>query len=69
VSEIVNDARRAIAGASWTPRRDGSIRLSLPMHSVNVDLRPASPSTFVGAVPVGDRLATVTLRRVDCSSR
>lgn len=69
VSEIVNDTRRAIAGASWTPRRDGSIRLSLPTSSVNVDLHPASPSTFVGAVPVGDRSATVTLRRVECGSR
>lgn len=69
VSEIVNDARRAIAGASWTPRRDGSIRLWLPTSSVNVDLRPTSASTFVGAVPVGDRAATVTLRRVECVSR
>jgi hypothetical protein len=68
VSEIVNDARRAIAGASWTPRRDGSIRLSLPSSFVNVDLSPASASTFVGSVPVGDRSATVTLRRVDCGS-
>jgi putative zinc finger protein len=68
VSEIVNDTRRAIAGASWTPRRDGSIRLSLPTSSVNVDLRPTSGSMFIGIMPVGDRSATVTLRRVACGS-
>jgi len=68
VSEIVNDARRAIAGASWTPRRDGSIHLSLPTNSLNVDLHPVSTSTFAGTASVGDRSATVTLRRVECGS-
>ena len=68
VSEVVNDARRAIAGASWAPRRDGSIHLSLPTNSLNMELHPVSVSTFVGTAPVGDRSATVTLRRVECGS-
>ena len=69
VSVIANDARRSIAGAYWTPRSDGSIRLLLPASSVNVDLFPASASTLVGAMPLGERSATVTLRRVECGSR
>ena len=67
VSEIVSDARRSIAGAYWAQRADGSIRLSLPAIALDVDLRPASPSTLVGATMVGNRSVSVTLRRVDCS--
>ena len=66
LSEIVNDARRSIMGAYWVPRRDGSVRLSVPASSVNVDLFPASASTLVGMLAIGDRSATVTLRRAEC---
>jgi hypothetical protein len=66
VSEIVSDARRSIPGASWAPRGDGSIRLSLPAIALDVDLLPASASTLVGATAVGNRSVSVTLRRVEC---
>ena len=66
VSEIVNDTRRQVAGAFWAPRRDGSIRLSLPANALNVDLLPASTSTFVGAASMGGRTVSVTLRRAEC---
>lgn len=66
VSEMVNDAQRSIPGAYWAPLGDGSIRLSLPALAQNADLRPATVSTFVGAVVVGGRSATVTLRRAEC---
>lgn len=66
VSEIANAGRRSIAGAHWLPRPDGSIRLSLPASSVNVDLFPTSGSTLVGAMAAGNRSVTVTLRRVEC---
>ena len=66
VSEVANEGRRSIAGAYWLPRPDGSIRLSLPASSVTVDLFPASASTLVGAMAVGNRTATVTLRRAEC---
>lgn len=68
VSEIANATRRSIAGAYWAPRPDGSIRLSLPASSVNVDLAPVSASTLVGAMTVGGRSLTVTLRRAECGS-
>ena len=66
VSEIANDARHQIAGAYWTPRRDGSIRLSLPANALTVDLLPASPSTLGGAAVIGGRTVSVTLRRAEC---
>jgi hypothetical protein len=67
VSAIGNDTRRSIAGGYWVQRTDGSIRLSLPAIGLNVDLLPASASTFVGAAAVGDRSVSVTLRRANCS--
>ena len=69
VSDIVSDARRSLAGAYWAPRPDGSIRLSLPAISRSVDLRVTSESTLVGVMSVGDRVATVTLRRAECGTR
>lgn len=66
VSEIVNDAWHSIAGAYWTPLRDGSIRLSLPALAQNVHLLPTSSSTLVGPVAIGGRTATVALRRAEC---
>ena len=68
VSEIVNDGRRSIAGAFWSPRGDGSIRVSLPASLVEMDLRPASASTLVGTAAVGGRSTSVTLRRAECGS-
>jgi hypothetical protein len=69
VSEIANDVRRSIPEAYWVPRRDGSIRLSLPGIPMGVDLLPASASTFAGTAAVGDRSITVALRRVECGGR
>ena len=66
VSEVVNDARRSVAGGYWAPQRDGSIRLLLPAFGLNVDLLPTSPSTLAGSASVGGRSMTVTLRRADC---
>jgi len=66
VSEIVNDTRRSIVGAYWTPRRNGSIRLSLPASALNLDFFTASTSTLVGTTIIGDRSVTVTLRRAEC---
>jgi hypothetical protein len=68
VSEIVNDGRRSIAGAFWSPRGDGSIRVSLTASLVEMDLRPASASTLVGTAAVGGRSTSVTLRRAECGS-
>ena len=66
VSEIANDARHQIAGAYWTPRRDGSIRLSLPANALTVDLLPAPTSTFGGAAVIGGRTVSIALRRAEC---
>jgi hypothetical protein len=68
VSEIVNDGRRSIAGAFWSPRGDGSIRVSLPASLVEMDLRPASASTLVGTATIGGRSTSVTLRRAECGT-
>ena len=67
VSEVVNNARRSVAGAYWAPQPDGSIRVSLPAIGVNLDLRPASASTLVGAAALGNRSVSVTLHRTECS--
>ena len=69
VSEIVNDARRSLRGAYWAPRGDGSIRLSLPAITRSVDLRVTPESTLVGVMAIGDRVASVTLRRTECGTR
>lgn len=69
VSEILNDARRSISGAFWSPRGDGSIRVSLPAILVEMDLRPTSASALVGTAAIGGRSTSVTLRRAECGSR
>ena len=68
VSEIVNDGRRSITGAFWSPSGDGSIRVSLPARLVEMDLRPASTSTLVGTAAISGRSTSVTLRRAECGS-
>jgi hypothetical protein len=69
VSEVVNVGRRSISGAFWSPRADGSIRVSLPANLVELDLRPVSASMLAGTAAIGGRSTSVTLRRAECGSR